>query len=131
MTATAAQVAQIRRWVNEPTTDTYSDTAIEDLIESFPVADVDGYDPDETAWTATYDLNAAAAEIWLEKASAVAADYSFSADGASLQRAQVYENYMKLHRRHNARRYPASHGVYSVASGRDTAGWRGNLPENP
>mgnify|MGYP006883612455 FL=1 len=41
-------------------------------------------------WIATYDLNAAAAEIWDEKAADLSDKYNFSADGGRYDRSQAY-----------------------------------------
>ncbi len=57
-------------------------------------------------WTATYDLHAAAADIWEEKAAILSADYDFTADGATLARSQAYEQAMKQARYHRSRRSP-------------------------
>lgn len=116
MTATAAQIAQVRRMVNEPLTTTYSDLAIQTYIESYPLIDALGQPPyirSTTApftlvanpwWTATYDLNAAAADIWEEKAAILSQDFDFSADGGNYSRSQAYEQAMKQARNFRARR---------------------------
>jgi hypothetical protein len=119
MSASATEKATLRRMVNEPTTATYSDVLITAFIEDHPVPDARGVDPwqwDYTTtpptreanenWIATYDLNAAAAEIWEEKAAAVACDFTIEADGAKLNRNQVYEQYMKISQRFRSRRVP-------------------------
>jgi hypothetical protein len=115
---TAAQIAQIRRMVNEPLTTTYSDAAITTYIETYPLVDENGESPrvpsmtiPETMmvnpdWMATYDLHAAAADIWEEKAAVVSVDYDFNADGATLNRSQVYEHMMSQARYHRSRRSP-------------------------
>lgn len=104
MSASAEDITRLRRMINELGTTPYSDTLLAEFIERYPVTDPDGNTPDESDWTATYDLHAAAADVWQEKAAKVAADYSFSADGNSLQRSQVYEQYMNQVRYHSARR---------------------------
>lgn len=115
---TAAQIAQLRRMVNEPTTTTYSDAIITTYIETYPLMDENGEAPRVPStitpgvmmanpdWTATYDLHAAAADIWEEKAAVVSVDYDFSADGGSLNRSQVYEQMMGQARYHRSRRNP-------------------------
>jgi hypothetical protein len=50
MAATAAQIAEVRRMVNEPTTSTYSDVLITAIIERYPLLDELGSDP--YTWTA-------------------------------------------------------------------------------
>ena len=90
MTATAAMILSVRRKVAEPTSTTYSDTAIQTVIESYPLIDQRGEEPytwdlstqpptqdDNEDWIVTYDLNAAAAVIWEEKAAAVSCGYDF------------------------------------------------------
>lgn len=116
MTATAAQIAQLRRMVAEPLTTTYSDALLTTIIESYPTLDPNGEVPvywtatippaqeDNTMWVATYDLNAAAAQIWEEKAAVPAADYDFKADGGDFTRSQVFEQAMKQARYYRSRR---------------------------
>jgi ribosomal protein S26 len=126
MAATAAQIAQLRRMIAEPLTTTYSDATLTTYIEARAVADSRGVLPWEwdfsttpptatanTAWVTTYDLNAAAAELWEEKAAAVACDYATNADGANLQRNQVYDQYMRIASRYRSK---ACLGVAHFAS---------------
>lgn len=115
---TAAQIAQVRRMVNEPTVATYTDATITTYIETYPLVDENSESPrvpsatiPETMmvnpdWMATYDLHAAAADIWEEKAAVVSVDYDFGADGANLSRSQVYEQMMGQARYHRSRRSP-------------------------
>lgn len=82
MAATATMRVQLRRMIQEPTTRTYSDDDLDTIIEQYPLHDLDGSSPwtEDTDgativnpdWTATYDLHAAAAEIWLQKAGRIA-----------------------------------------------------------
>jgi hypothetical protein len=85
MTATAAMRTQVRAWVNEPTTAAYDDSELNVFIERYPLIDERGvapyyYDtstdpPTQVAtagWYPVYDLHAAAADIWEEKAAALA-----------------------------------------------------------
>lgn len=121
MAATVAQIAQVRRMVNESTADTYDDAAIAGAIESYAVMDARGVQPLEFAfntspptasvnahWIPTYDLNAAAAEIWDEKAAAVACNFDFSADGASYSRSQVVAQYSKMAAKYRSMASPGS-----------------------
>jgi hypothetical protein len=121
MTATAAQIATVRRLTNEPDSTTYTDGAIQAVIEGFPCLDERGEQPyswdtsytppvkeDNVNWVPTYDLNAAAAAIWDEKASVVAQDFDFSADGGSYKRSQVYDQYSKMARRYASKRKPST-----------------------
>lgn len=117
MAATAAQVSQLRRMVAESTEATYTDEALAAVIERYPLLDAHGlaaYTWDYTTtpptqdenedWIPTYDLHAAAAEVWQEKAALLAGNFDFSADGASFSRSQAYQMAMKQSRFHMARR---------------------------
>lgn len=104
MAASIVEVVKLRRMVAESTSVTYSDDDIEDIIETYPVLDSEGLDPDDDAWTATYDLNAAAAQIWEEKAAALIGLYDFNADGGSFNRSQMYEQAMKMARHYHSRK---------------------------
>ncbi len=106
MTATANQITDVRRMTNERTTANYSDDAIQALIERYPLVDADGYSPEQDNWTATYDLNAAAAAIWEEKAGARADKFDFSADGGTYHRSQSYDACMKQARYYRSKRSP-------------------------
>jgi hypothetical protein len=121
MTASAAMITQVRAWVNEPTTTTYSDAAITIFIERYPLLDERGEEPyswdtstqpptvdDNDDWIDTYDLHAAAADIWDEKAAIVAQDFDFTADGGSYSRSQVWMQYTNQARFHRARRKPGN-----------------------
>lgn len=97
-------IPRLRRMVNEPTTTTYSDATLEAYITSYPINDSSHKEPTWSDWTPTYDLNAAAQDIWEEKASAVAPQHDFSADGSSFSVAQVYEHCMAQARYYGSRR---------------------------
>ena len=105
MTVTASMISKIRRMISEPTEATYTDEDIESLIDEYPVIDKDGKDPDETNWIPTYDLNAVAGDIWAEKASAISANFDFTADGATFNRSQVAKQYMDQARYYRSRRF--------------------------
>jgi len=139
---TAAQIAQIRRQVAEPLTTTYSDALITTYIEKYPHIDEQGEEPYTLSsatppaqeandnWIPTYDLNAAAADIWEEKAATLAALYDFSADGGNYSRSQAYEMAMRQCRHYRARRLPSTVRLHKWPDelSNDTL-WIGNLPE--
>ena len=113
MTATAEQIAELRRKIGEPTYDTYSDSVLQGYIERYPLVDASGEAPFieedgalfvSNSWEPTYDLNAAAAAIWGEKAATLAVNYDFSADGASYHRSQAYKQAQEQARYYSARR---------------------------
>jgi len=121
MSATAAQIAKVRRMVAEPTAGVYTDQDIADYIEARPCIDERGEEPftwDTTAtppaqvvnpqWVPTYDLNAAAGDIWNEKAAVAASTFDFSADGSQFNRSQAYSQAAQMARFYWARRQPAT-----------------------
>lgn len=144
MTATAEQIAQLRRMTNEPAaTSEYEDADIQGYIEAHPLMDARGelpytWDtstepPTQTAnpnWVATYDLHAAAADVWEEKAASYAGQFDFKADGSDFSRSQAYEQLMARVRYHRARRATKTMKAvqYPKETGVDTP-WIANLPE--
>jgi len=125
MTATAAQIAQVRRMVAEPTTDTYDDAAITTYIEAYPLVDERGEVPytwdtstspptqdDNDDWVDTYDLHAAAADIWDEKAATLSARFDVRVDSGSYSRSQAFEHALAQSRYHRARRKPSTHTLH-------------------
>jgi len=121
MAVTTDQIAQVRRMVAEPTSDTYSDDAFRTAIAARACRDSRGIEPTyldfttdpptyttNPSWIETYDLNAVAADIWNEKAAAVACGHDFSADGASYSLSQRFAQYSKMAQKYNSRRRPGS-----------------------
>lgn len=96
MSATEAQIAQIRRMVNEPTETNYDDDAVAVYIEACPLIDTEGRDTDHASYVDTYDLNCAAANIWAEKTAALAGSYDFDSDGGAFNRSQMFEQAKKM-----------------------------------
>jgi hypothetical protein len=145
MTATADQIAELRRMTAEPTITPYSHDILEAIIERYPRLDANGEDPytwDKTTtpptqtanpkWSPTYDLNAAAADVWNEKASATAADFDFSADGGNYHRSQRFEQYMKQARYYRSRASAKTGTLHKwpKETGPRDFPWIGNLPED-
>lgn len=117
MAATAAQIAELRRMVNEPDDTTYDDDALMTYIESYPLMDERGEDPytwdtsttppsedENDDWVDTYDLNAAAGDIWSEKAAVLAQDFDFGADGGRYTRSQPFVHAMRMASYYRSRR---------------------------
>jgi hypothetical protein len=116
MSASREQIDRLRRMTGEPTTTNYDDRVLAAAIERYPLEDARGEGPlvnsnltpgtlmENPDWTPTYDLNAAAADVWAEKAATPAADFNFSADGGNYSRSQVYEQAMKQSRYYRSRR---------------------------
>lgn len=103
MAATQTQIDKLRRMIAEPTDTIYDDAALAVIIESFPLYDSDGRDSSSDDWVAAYDLNAAAADTWMEKAAARSDCFDQDADGANLSLSQKVEHAMKMHRHYTAR----------------------------
>lgn len=101
--------------VAESGTATYTDALLVAAIARYPLPDVTGEWPTLTSgsantdWTGTYDLANAAADIWQEKATAFVGNYSFTADGATYQKQQQYDHYMRQARMWRARRAMGNH----------------------
>jgi hypothetical protein len=125
MAATAEMAARLRRMVDEPTEATYDDDLIDDYIEAYPLLDALGTDPYEIdfstepptlserdEWIPTYDLSAAARDIWLEKASAIADDFDFSADGGKYSRSQKVKQYTDKARYYGSQRATKTIKIY-------------------
>lgn len=118
MTVTAAQLGQLRRMCNLADDDAvYTDDVLTGYITRYALPDrlgvaptyitYSGLAPTETvnsSWLATYDLNAAAADVWQERASTLADRYDFNADGANYSRSQQYQQYMQQARYYRSRR---------------------------
>jgi len=117
MGATAAQVAELRRMTDERTEDNYTDEDLEGIIEAQALVDSRGEPPgtwDESTepptwevnanWIETYDLHAAAAMVWEEKAAALAGEYDLTAEGVVIHNSQKYEHAMDMARFHRSRR---------------------------
>lgn len=140
---TDAQIAELRRMVGEPTIATYSDVLLTSYIERYPHLDEQGEEPYtlsgatpptqevNESWIPTYDLNAAAADIWQEKAAAVASKFDFAADGGNYSMSQMHGNYMAQCRFYRSRRMPSSMRMrqFPVEDDAVVQSWIANLPE--
>jgi hypothetical protein len=110
MAATLSDIQRLRYMVGEPTSLTYTDDRIREMIEKFPLTDAAGYDPTlpdgevNSLWTPLYDLHAAASEIWAEKAALQSGKMDFSVEGGGFKASQLQENAMKMSRYHASRR---------------------------
>lgn len=145
MAATAEQITELRRMTAEPTTATYSDDVLTAYIERYPLLDERGEQPywwdgsttppsqtENASWIPTYDLHAAAADVWQEKAGALAARFDFKADGAEFSRSQAYDQALSQARYHASRR--AAKTMTFVKWPKETRAkrfpWIGNLAED-
>jgi hypothetical protein len=144
MAATAAQRSRLRRMCGLAADDaTYDDDVLDDYIEAYPLLDENGEQPYtwssatppaqvvNTNWVATYDLNAAAADVWDEIAAGIYNHFDFSAEGRSFSKSQTYEHAQGRARYYRSRRQPTSmKGVqWPEETGAVDQTWIANLAE--
>jgi len=125
---TAAQILTLRRLTDEPLTTTYSDALLTTFIETYPLVDELGTIPytwdistdpptkiETPYWIPTYDLQAAAGDVWSEKAAALAELYTFNADGGSHNLSEKHDHYMEMaatcRSRRSVRQIPMTRGI--------------------
>jgi hypothetical protein len=139
--ATADEIMRLRRMTGEVSNSTYYDSVLSEYIEAYPLNDARGEEPyewdtttepptrdDNDEWVPTYDLNAAAARIWEEKATEYIADYDYSADGASLNRSQAFKHMMAQAGYYRSKRAMTTTTQYmDIADTQDD--WVANAPE--
>ena len=146
MTATASMRFQVRRWTNEPDESTYTDALLSSLIECYPLQDERGVDPyyyDTTTdpptqvatrgWYPTYDLHAAAADIWDDKAAALGEtiDRPHQQPINGYNKETQPRDFALAQARYHRSRRAAQTGklIQSPSRTRRGASWIGNLPE--
>lgn len=132
----AADIARLRRMVAEPGTAAYTDSLLVTIISGYPLPDVANEWPliaggsANPEWTPTYDLAAAAAAVWDEKAASLAGQFDFTADGATFHKAQAVEQYERQARSWRSRRAVGSHMAYRYPKPTLTREAICNLPED-
>ena len=127
-------IDQLRRMVAEPEQDTYTDALLSAAIARHPLPDNLGYMPDNTAWAGAWCINSAAADVWEEKAAALAGDFDFSADGGDYKRSQAHAQMMGMARAYRSRRSTSALVLRAQPRPETAPGltaWIGNLPEEP
>lgn len=145
MTVTPENIAELRRKINEPDETTYDDTLLETIIEKYPMIDERGIEPyywtisgvgvpektANTAWIATYDLNAAAAEVWQDKAALYAGRFDFKADGGDFAQSQEFVHAKSMAAFFGGRISSRTiKQVVAISEQHDyDTSWIGNLPE--
>ena len=126
-------VARLRRLVAESTVDTYTDIDLTEYLDRYPLTDAAGCAPTDTAWTGNWDINAAAADIWEEKAALVASDFDFAADGGDYKRSQAYAQAQTAARMFRMRRQTGTLNLIAEPKPLGAVrldGWLGNLAES-
>jgi hypothetical protein len=140
---TAAQISQLRRMVAEPTAATYSDASLTSYIEMYPRIDLFGTEPfiytmalppvatSNTEWVPTYDLCAAAADVWDEKAAGLATKVDFSADGGNYSMSQQYQFAVSRAKYYRSRRMATTTKLHKSPAENTSSYplWVGNDPE--
>ena len=125
MTVSLEQIDRLRRMIAEPSQDTYDDATLEAYLARYPL-------PDATGELTLVDFNAAAADIWEEKAAAYAADFDFAADGGDYKRSQVQTNMLQMARSFRGRRKTSALVLVATPPPDAATGaypWIGNLAE--
>lgn len=102
MAASKDDIRRLRRMVNEKDDTNYNDDDIARYLEAWPLVDSLGRTYEHDSWTEAYDLHAAAAEIWDEKAAAYAPKHDFNADGASFSSSQLFDHAMRQSKHHRS-----------------------------
>lgn len=97
-------IARLRRLTNEPTVSPYSDELLSSMLAAYPLMDSAGAEPTDDAWLGAWDINRAAADVWEEKAAALAGAIDFAADGASFSRSQAHQHALALVKQFRGRR---------------------------
>jgi predicted homoserine dehydrogenase-like protein len=128
-TPSAEVIAHLRRLCAEPSATTYSDDLLKTYLERYPLADAAGLTPDREGWAGRWDVSPAAADIWDEKAAAVAGSYDFSADGGSFSRSQIVEQYRTEAKRARARGSASSVPIWTYPARVVDLSEVGNLSE--
>jgi hypothetical protein len=81
-------------------------------------------------WIPTYDLHAAAADVWEEKAANLVTKFDFQSDEQGFKRSQQHDMAMKMVRYHRSRRSASTIRQAPWPAPTVTATpWIGNLPE--
>ena len=127
-------IAQLRRMAAEPiTSDTYTQADLSTIIARYPLNDTAGLKPTDTLWAGNWDISRAAADVWDEKAAAVAAAFDFAADGGDYKRSQQYTQYVQSARRFRAMRQTGALVLVATPAPAAAPGldeWLGNAPED-
>jgi hypothetical protein len=142
MSVTAEMIARVRLIVAEPTNaGNYTDALVEAHIERYPCLDERGEKPytftaatppaqdANENWIPTYDLYAAAADIWAQKAAGVAEQFNFGSDDQSFERSKIHEQYLKQMRMCLSRRRPTTLTQYPKERVNEETTWIINNPE--
>jgi hypothetical protein len=115
-----ARLARITAAATDPTID---ETELVDVLALNAFVDDDGRLPDDPEWSGAWDLNAAAADIWRQKAALASSRITFTADGATFQRDIVFRNCLSMASYYGSRAGTIIFGRTTLES----AGWLQSL----
>lgn len=110
MTARDDALAQLRLNTAPDQRPVLSDTDLDALLDRVAVADTQGRAPGSDGWEAAYDVNQASARAWRVKAGRVAGDFTFSADGATFNKADLMAHCLEMEHTYAA----LSHGTMTT-----------------
>lgn len=88
-------------WDTEPAV---SEDDLEMVLGLHALTDINGMTPDSEEWIPTYDLIAAAAEVWIVKAARAAALVEVDPPGSGILTSKVFENCMAMARNYRSKR---------------------------
>lgn len=119
MAVDADVIARVRRMVAEQDNAApWDDATIAAYIERYALRDAAGVLPGEDGWTPTYDLHAAARDIWNDKAAMLASEFDVGVDGTTARRSQRFEQARRMAAYYGAR---AAARVVAVTRAEDAA----------
>lgn len=96
---------------------------VDDLVVIAKVTDVEGLLPSDAGWEPTWNLRAAAREGWRWKAAKAARMHTFSADGATYNRAEIIANCETM-----IRLYGGTGGTIAVGNRSASSGALADVP---
>lgn len=111
------RVKTLTAWDQRPA---LTDAQVTASIQAHPLVDADGLTADQADWTPTWDVYAAAAELWGIKAGLVAGDFTFSADGGQFSKGDVMAHCLAMETKY------ASMASGSTSTTRYASGYRGD-----
>ena len=88
--------AQLARMIDAETDPVLTDEDMEDLLIKAARPDTNGLTREDASWVPTWDLDSAAADGWLRKASKAVSRFSFAEDGQRFERAQIYAHCIRM-----------------------------------
>jgi len=88
--------ATLARMLDADADPALTDEDMGDLLLKAARPDADGLTRENGNWVPTWDLDSAAADGWLRKASKAVSRFSFAEDGQRFERAQIYAHCIRM-----------------------------------